>query len=152
MMLRTLATIGLVTFAMMLHPEGAPSAEGDAATIVNSGSTNRAGFRIVVERSGAAEFTATPRRRVVQPGPMAPIQMTVPRALTERFYADLKAASPLASLAEMHCMKSVSFGSVLTVALGGDESPDLSCGDGGNVVFGNLIRDVNEIVALFQGK
>jgi hypothetical protein len=72
----------------------------------------------------------------------------VPRVLAERFYDDLKGASPLISMAGIHCMKIVSFGSALTIGFGGE--PDLSCGDGGNTIMGNLIRDVNEIVALFR--
>lgn len=146
------AIIGFVTFGMILGLQGAPSEEPRAATIVNSGSTNRAGFRIVIDRSGIAEYTAATRRRPIQQGQTEPIRMTVPHALTDRFFADLKAANPLASLPESHCMKSVSFGSTVIVEFGGDQTPDLSCGDGGNALVGNLIRDVNDIVALFQSK
>src|ERR1700722_6077429 len=52
--------IGAVVVAMALR-----AAAADSAVIVNSGSTNTAGFRIVVERSGDAENTVTRRR----PGP-----------------------------------------------------------------------------------
>jgi hypothetical protein len=151
-MVRWSAIISLLTFGMLVRVPGAPLTEPDAATIMNSGSTNRAGFRIVIDRTGAAELTSMPRRRVVQPDRTRPIEITVPRALTARFYADLKAASPLASLPENHCMKSVSFGSMLIIELSGEQTPDLNCGDGGNIFIGSLIRDVNEIVALFEGK
>jgi hypothetical protein len=147
-----LAIISLLTFGMIPGPRDARAAENDTAAIVNSGSTNRPGFRIVVDRSGAAEFTPTRRRRALQPDEIRPVKMTIPRALTERFYADLKAATPFASLPATHCMKSVSFGSTLVIGFGGEQTPDLSCGDGGNAVVGNLIRDCNEIVAVFQGQ
>jgi len=124
----------------------------DAATIVNSGSTNRPGFRIAVNPSGAAEYIPSPRRAGPQTEPAKPLQATLPPALIERFYADLKAAKPFASLPAAHCMKSVSFGSTLTIAFGEEQTPDLSCGDGGNAVVANLIRDAKEIVDLFRDK
>jgi hypothetical protein len=68
-------------------------------------------------------------------------------AAVERFHADLNAAKPLTSLAVVHCMKSVSFGSTLTIAFGGEQTPDLNCRDGGNIAIRNLIRDANEIIA-----
>ncbi len=66
-MLRTLAIMILLTFGLILNPGDARSANVDSAAIVNSGSTNRPGFRIVVARSGVAEYTATPPRRTPQP-------------------------------------------------------------------------------------
>jgi hypothetical protein len=81
-----------------------------------------------------------------------PVKRTIPRATVDRFFADLATAKPLASLTPVHCMKSVSFGSTLTVACGSDQTPDLSCGDGGNPAMRDLIRDANEIVASFQAK
>jgi hypothetical protein len=36
------------------------------------------------------------------------------------------------------------------VAFGGEQTPDLRCGDGGNAAMRNLIRDTNEIVALIR--
>lgn len=109
------------------------------ATIVNSRSTNRAGFRIAIDAQGNAELTATSRK----------LQQTIPPELFKRFGADLDAAKPLASLPEVHCLKSASFGSRLTVESGAEQTPDLSCGDGGSTAMRNLIRDVNEITALF---
>jgi hypothetical protein len=115
-------------------------AKTENATIIDSGSTNRAGFRIEVGQSGVSEMT--PAHRTI----------TLPPAVVQRFYTDLEAAKPLKSLPEVHCMKSASFGSALTVAFGNDQTPDLSCGDGGNAAMRNLIRDVNEIVGLFNNE
>ena len=128
--------------------------ESETANIVNSGSTNRPGFRITIDRSGAAELIASPRR--IGPPEMRqqpePVHRTIPRATVDRFFADLATANPLASLPPAHCMKSVSFGSTLTIALGTDQTPDLSCGDGGNSAMRDVIRDTDEIVALLQAK
>jgi len=56
----------------------------------------------------------------------------------------------------IHCpqfiAKSASFGSILTVAFGQDQTPDLSCGDGGNAVMRDLIRNTRQIVALIEAK
>lgn len=132
-----------------------PQDEYRLAMIVNSGSTNRAGFRVTIGQSGAAEWTSTPRKlgspgqRQEQP---ETIQRTLPRATVDRFFADLATAKPLTSLPPAHCMKSVSFGSTLTITFGAEQTPDLSCGDGGNPAMRDLIRDANEIVALLQAK
>jgi hypothetical protein len=47
-------------------------------------------------------------------------------------------------------MKSASFGSKMTVSLGGEETPDLNCGDGGNAALADLIKEVGKITALMQ--
>jgi hypothetical protein len=121
------------------------------ATIVDSGSTNRAGFRIEVDRSGSAEFTATRRRSGIPDDQVAPIRKTLAEDTVKRFYADLEAAKPLSSLPAAHCMKSVSFGTTRRIVLGQDQTPDLTCGDAGNESMRALIRDVNEIVDLMRG-
>ena len=121
---------GLLAMAVLPLP-GAPAEENDTATIVNSGSTNRPGFRIAVARSGIAEMTSTPRGFAGRKGaPSGPTRRTLPQSLVEKFYSDLNAAKPLSALPAVHCAKSVSFGSTLAVAFGGEQTPDLSCGDG----------------------
>ena len=155
MMLRSLALMSLLTWSIVLSSRDATSAVRDTVTIVNSGSTNRPGFRIVVDRSGVAEFTQISRANstpAAQPDAAKPIGLTISRALTDRLYADLEAATPLASLPAPHCMKSVSFGSTLRIEFAGEQTPDLSCGDAGNPALATLIRDCNEIVALFRAK
>jgi hypothetical protein len=132
---------------------GSAAEAGDRAVIENSGSTNTAGFQILIEKSGAAEYVPGRRRRDAEgETAVASQRRSIPRELARRFYADLEAAAPLHSLPTPHCMKSVSFGTRLTVTMGSEKSPDLSCGDGGNAALGALIRDVNEIVALFGDK
>ncbi len=89
----------------------------DEALIVDSGSTNRAGYRLRVYASG---WTA------LQQGDV-PVKKRVPAALVKRFFADLKAAGPLDRSPSMHCMKSVSFGSSMQIGYRGKMSPDLTC-------------------------
>lgn len=138
-MLQMLVCFALIVVGLSLLSD-ASSAKAGNAIIIDSGSTNRVGFRIEVGQSGVAEMTPSHRK------------ISLSSAVVQRFYADLEAAKPLASLPEVHCMKSASFGSALTVASGNEQTPDLSCGDGGNAAMRNLIRDVNEIVALFQNE
>lgn len=148
-MLRLLTIVCMMTAGIPQMP-GASSEDGDDATIMNSGSTNRAGFRIVVARSGVAELTSTPRRFGARGAQPEPLRVTLPDALVKAFYGDLTAARPLDSLPAVHCAKSASFGSALTITFGKEQTPDLSCGDDGNAAMRDLIRDANQIVALMQ--
>jgi hypothetical protein len=150
-MLQMLVCVALIVVGMSLLSEPSPT-KAENALIIDSGSTNRAGFRIEVGQSGVAEMTPARRNAGPPSEQTKPLQRTLSSAVVQRFYADLEAAKPLASLPEVHCMKSTSFGSALTVVLGNEQTPDLSCGDGGHAGMRNLIRDVNEIVALFHNE
>jgi hypothetical protein len=89
-----------------------------AAVILNTGSTNTAGYRIVVQRSGSVEYIVASQRA----------SATVPGELAARLFSDLTAAGPLQDIASVPCMKSASFGTSLYVWWGrGGRSPDLSC-------------------------
>jgi hypothetical protein len=126
---------------------GAAFAADPSPVIVNSGSTNLAGFRIVVDRSGQATYTAVPRRRPAKE--VEPVERALPPALVQRFFSDLDAAMPLTGLAVQRCMKSVSFGSTTRIELGVQKTPDLSCPGESSTQVQSLKRDVNEIVKLF---
>jgi hypothetical protein len=129
-----------------VHAAGA----AEVAVIVNSASTNVSGFQITVERSGKAEYTAGPPRPNSAPNDKPKqMQRNLPNALAERLYSDLDAAKPLSSLPNERCMKSASFGTTLTIEIGGQKTPDLSCGPGDNAKLQALARDANEIVKLF---
>jgi hypothetical protein len=127
------------------------TAPENPAVIVNSGSTNAPGFRIVVAKSGDAEYTVVPRRGRAQThsGELKPIHLTIPDALVQRFYSDLEAARPLSALSQGRCVKSVSFGTILTIESGDERTPDLSCPGNQDVRMQNLERDANDIVKLF---
>jgi hypothetical protein len=94
-----------------------------AAVILNTGSTNTLGYRIVVQRSGAAESINGPRRAMG----------SVPDSLAAQFFNDLQAAMPLSAHGSSTCMKSASFGSSMFVWWHGSRSGDLSCGGAGAV-------------------
>ena len=133
------------TFCLMILSALPLRAAGDAV-IVNSGSTNTEGFRIVVEQSGKAVYTQTPRKSDPQ---VKSRSLDLPQALVKRLYSDLDAGKPLAELPGGHCMKSASFGSSLTIEFAGEKTPDLSCPDQGNPRLQALIQDASEIVKLF---
>lgn len=127
------------------------SEQADTAEIVDSGSTNTAGFRIHVDRAGRAEYKAVPRKNSAQTDANSGNKRRqLSRELADRFYSDLEAAKPLSSLPDQHCMKSASFGTTMSVEFAGEKTPDLSCGDGGDPKLQAIIRDANEIIKLFS--
>jgi hypothetical protein len=139
----------LVLFAIAL----CSTSFGQSVIIANSGSTNTAGFQIVVEPSGKAEYTVRPRRRRgAQTEAPETIDKTIPAALVKSLYSDVNRARPLSSLPAPHCAKSVSFGTRRTLQFGEDRSPDLSCGSGGDPHLEALIRDAGEVIKLFRGE
>lgn len=89
-----------------------------AAVVLNSGSTNTAGFRIVIERDGHADYVSAAGRNSGR--------VTADQA--QKFFSDLQAAGSLRALPTAPCAKSISFGTSTFVwwKLGG-RSPDLSC-------------------------
>ena len=121
-----LLAVALPTYGPIVQPSPSgnpvpgmrmPVAAGEAL-IVNSGSTNRAGYRLRVYDTG---WTA------LQQGDV-PLRKRVSLALVKRFFADLRAAGPLDALPVARCMKSVSFGSSTEIAYRGKMSGDVSCG------------------------
>lgn len=109
-----------------------------AAVIMNTGSTNTPGYRIVVQPDGSAEYVADTGRATA----------SISQALAQQFFADLKAAGPLGDLESMPCMKSVSFGTSLFVWWKeGGRSPDLSCpaGPHGGVLAADAAKIAQEL-------
>ena len=123
-----------------------------SAVIVNSGSTNTAGFKIVVQNDGAAEYTPMLRAHPQPEGQhvLTPVKRNLPPALAHRLYSDLEAARPFSDLPRPRCMKSVSFGTRLIIQFHGDETPDLNCGAGQNAKLEALVEDAKQIVAVFS--
>jgi hypothetical protein len=142
----------VIAMAGVMSPiaQSFPSVQYNQATIVNSGSTNTAGFRIAVKRSGAAEYISVPRGANASRTEPEKSGREIPKDLAVRLFADLEAAKPLGGLPAPHCMKSKSFSSRLTIEFGGESTPDLSCGDGGNEHLRAIIKDVNDMVAYFR--
>jgi len=97
---------------------------GNEALIVNSGSTNRAGYRLRVFADGTT---------ALQQGDV-PLKKRISQTLVTRFFADLQAAGPLDKLQIPHCMKSASFGSTTQIGYRGVMSGDVSCFGGSQTV------------------
>ncbi|HKW44040.1 MAG TPA: hypothetical protein VJN22_00195 [Candidatus Eremiobacteraceae bacterium] len=116
LLLAPAAAIGAPVVPYLPVPKG-------AAVILNTGSTNTLGYRIVVQPSGAAEYVNGSRRAAA----------SIPRSLATRFFKDLQAAMPLSSRGASDCMKSASFGYSSFVWWKGSRSGDLTCGGGGAV-------------------
>lgn len=104
-----------------------------AAVILDSGSTNRSGYRIVVQPDGSAEYVTASGRS----------QDRVPPALAAKFFADLGHAAPLGDLPRSPCAKSVSFGTSVFVYWNHARSPDLSCPT--NVLGAAVFKDAAAI-------
>jgi hypothetical protein len=99
-------------------PTRTPAPPGDAAIIVNTGSTNTEPYTIVV----------TPDRKAVVTRGGTTVTKELSRATTRWLFSHLAAAAPLERLRMRMCMKSASFGSSTTIAYRGHRTPDLSCG------------------------
>jgi hypothetical protein len=112
-----LVTLLVASAAVTPQPSATPF-PADAAVIVNSGSTNIAGYKIVVRPGGAATV-------VIDGAPDRDQQLSA--ATSGAFFKDLAAATPLSGLAAQPCMKSASFGSRTTIEYKGERSPDISC-------------------------
>ena len=89
-----------------------------AAVILNTGSTNTPGYRIVVSPSGEAQY-------IVDRG--TPVRGSISTELAFHFFSDLRAAMPLSKLPTEPCMKSASFGTSTFIWWQGQRSPDVSC-------------------------
>lgn len=83
------------------------------ATIVNSGSTNTAPFSVTVRSDGHVQTGRGP-------------QASISKRLTAQFFGALRAAQRTAPAAG-GCMKSASFGSVMSVRSAAWTSTDLNC-------------------------
>lgn len=106
----------------------------DGATIVNSGSTNTAGWRIAFRSDGN--------------GSVGGRAFSVPESVTAHFFSDVHAAYE-ARITGRACMKSVSFGTRLNVTYHGWTSPDLSC-PASSALASALANDVQQIEQIAQ--
>ena len=89
-----------------------------AAVIRNSGSTNSAGYTLVVRPDSTAE--------IMQNGTTSTAAVAEPQV--KWLFAKLHEAQVPGALPERGCMKSASFGSSTTIAYEGVTTPDLTCG------------------------
>jgi hypothetical protein len=132
MLLALVLAFAIPTYGPVPEPSGSaspvpaylrvPTTAGEAL-IVDSGSTNREGYRLRVYATG---WTALQQGDPSTSSGQA-AKKRVSAELVKRFFDDLKAAGPLDRLSTMHCMKSISFGSSMQIGYLGTMSPDLSC-------------------------
>ena len=115
-------------------PASQPPVPPGAAVIANSGSTNAAGFTVVVTPDGAATVRQYDGSK----------QKVVGAPQTRWLFALLQAAGPLDALGLAHCMKSASFGTSTRIAWNDRTSGDLSCG--GDATSRELARTIGVIV------
>ncbi|HEY5258237.1 MAG TPA: hypothetical protein VIJ12_07620, partial [Candidatus Baltobacteraceae bacterium] len=103
----------------------------DGARVVDSGSSNAAGWTLAVRSDGAGwlRIAAGATRRFLQTPALAAA------------FLDAAAAARAAAIAERPCMKSVSFGTSVWVEWHGWRSPDLACPTTG-AANATLARDV----------
>lgn len=115
----------------------------DGARIVNSGSTNAAGWTIALRSDGSGTVTQQPRPS----GSLDPIAhtFTVDRDVAQHFFSSAKLARNWNGTPPQ-CMKSASFGFTLTVQYHSWRSPDLTCPPLAGAV-GELAADVTKIQA-----
>jgi hypothetical protein len=106
----------------------------DGAAIVNSGSTNMLGWKILVRSNGRA--IVSPQWR----------SLRVERELALRFLRDARDGKEQ-QITGPPCIKSVSFGTRLYVLYHGWTSPDLSCPPASDLQA-RLAQDVRSIVAV----
>jgi hypothetical protein len=111
-------------------------APGDVL-IRNSGSTNTAGYIVVIH----PDFTAD-----VADGRGGTTKKTVGAAQAKWLFAQLKADLPFTQLGAGHCMKSASFGSYTTIAYDGKTTPDLQCPGGPET------RELNRTIGVIIGQ
>lgn len=128
-------TIGLLAAAAA----AAPSRDG--ASIVDSGSTNTAGYTIDVWSDGTASVTYQNRTSAAA----STKSFTFSPTVALRFFADLRAARAGKAQAQP-CMKSASFGTSTHVRWHGWVSADLDCPPGDKLTSA-VLDDVNAIRA-----
>ena len=107
--------------------------------IVNSGSANLIGYRILIGANGDTSFVSGD----------GPGHATLPAELYARLQADIAAAGPLSQLpSATDCLTPGTVATTTTIAMGGETSPDLGCtmGDAAQ----KLKADADAVVAFLK--
>jgi hypothetical protein len=90
----------------------------DAIVIIDTGSTNMLGYRIVIGRNGEASYASGEGHGSAR----------LPASTFSKLKYDVVMAQPLSHVkASPDCMKPMSFGSSTFIALGDEKSEDLTC-------------------------
>ncbi|CAF1503302.1 unnamed protein product [Didymodactylos carnosus] len=97
--------------------------------VVNSGSTNKAGFDIKIKRDGITKWIVYPRSRPFGNNNYQPTEkgFKLSQEFTNTLFNQIELTMPLNQYLDTHCIKSASFGSTLRVSYNDQTSPDLTC-------------------------
>ncbi len=126
----TMAAISFIILAIFFTFVSSNN-ENDIVRIINSGSTNTAGYVIELRRDGLVRWNVASRfRPSLSTTPSSTttqnnIQLSSVR--TNSIYEAVKEASPFNQYAPVFCAKSVSFGTTLHITYNGQQTPDLTC-------------------------
>lgn len=118
----------------------------DEVQIINSGSTNTAGYQIRITRKGEASWKYTGTMDTKE-GQALKGTNQLSDDVTEKLFADLDAALPFSEHPVPHSFKSRSFGFTITLKYGGQSSPDLGA-PGLDAKIKRLKTDLDEILQL----
>ena len=103
----------------------------DTIQIINSGSTNTAGYVIELQRNGLVKWTVAPRRHIVIDSTPSSTttqnSIQIPLVRANSIFESVEQALPFTQYKPIGCVKSVSFGTRLFVAYNGQQTPDISC-------------------------
>lgn len=130
-----------ICIAWMLLALWPLSASEPQATIIDSGSTNRPGLRVTVDRQGHAII-------IEKSGETHRVELSP--SMCAAFLHQVRNAVPLNNIPARHCFKSVSFGSSLFIEYQGERSPDLSCPGASNSETATLQKEAREILQAAQ--
>lgn len=114
---RILIPLTLAAFLIALSPALAATPDAEALLIVNSGSTNMAGYRIEVLPNGNMAYASGVNIR----------STVLPAAVTQKLFGDVRTALPFAQMGLKPCPKSASFGSTTVLIYKNQTTPDVSC-------------------------
>lgn len=129
----------------------------DIVRIINSGSTNTAGYVIELQRNGHIQWTVARRNHPILSTTTAASSTTTTQnsvqlpSFTNAIFEAVEQASPFTQFPPKSCIKSVSFGTTLHVTYNGQQTPDLSCPltDARLIV---LSKNIHELIAKLQIK
>lgn len=116
--------------------------------IIDSGSTNAAGYIIWVSRDGEVRYSILSKRN--RSADLQTEARKLPGRLTARLFSDVASALPLnGHKTPADCMKSASFGTTLRVKYSGQMSPDISC-EGSDPQLKAIYADTLSIVKALE--
>jgi hypothetical protein len=122
-------------------------------TIFNSGSTNAAGYTIIIDKDGQARYYIAPRKvQLISPTGIAQQPSwrngtaKLSHTTLKNLEKQIKKCEPFNKLPVETCAKSTSFGYSLTLTCNKKTTPDLTC-TGGNKKLTNLATAVNGVIS-----